>query len=49
MRIVSIHLYKVEGDEAFRLAAAYEVSFIGFLKRFSAKQFLNFNSRLLAT
>jgi hypothetical protein len=50
MRIVSIQLFKIvdEKKEPIQIASTYEVGFVGMFYRSSLKQFLNFNSRLIA-
>jgi hypothetical protein len=47
MRIISIHVYKLGGEEPVMLANAYEVSFVSIFQRGTLKEFINFNSRLV--
>ncbi len=49
MRIISILLFKCDKEEPTTLAAAYEVGFVSYFQRGSLKEFINFNSRLVAS
>ena len=48
MKIISIHVYKCSGDEPIMLANAYELGFVSFFQRGTLREFINFNSRLVA-
>lgn len=48
MRIISIHVYKCTSDEPVLLASTYEVGFVSIFQRGTLKEFINFNSRLVA-
>lgn len=46
MRIISMHIYKVVGnEEPILLASSYELSFVSIFYRGSLKELINFNSR----
>lgn len=45
MRILSIHLYKWQQEAPIQLCCAHELGFLGYLKRSTVRDLLNFNSR----
>lgn len=48
MRIISIHVFKCTEEEPVLLASAFELSFVSIFQRGTLKEFINFNSRLVA-
>ena len=48
MRIISMHVYKCSSDEPVLLSSVFEISFVSIFQRGTLKEFINFNSRLVA-
>ncbi len=48
MRIISIHVYKCTSEDPIQLACTYELGFVSIFQRGTLKEFINFNSRLVA-
>lgn len=48
MRIISIHIYRVLENEQIMLGSTYELGFVSIFQRGTLKEFINFNSRLVA-
>lgn len=47
MKIISIHVYKVDSDEPILLASTFELSFISIFQRGTLKKIINFDSRVV--
>ena len=47
MKIISIHIFSLNGEKPIILSSAYEVSFVSMFQRSTLKQFLVFHSRLI--